>query len=183
MKRLLIAVAVLAIFSTPHVPVAHAAQGDVIRNKVDVARTSVLLGADGVTPAIAETVITFTKVIGGGTLTTAQTSYTITSGKTLRIQAICPSFTAGAAANRVRVALRLNTAGACVAGSNLILPVAELAPGYGTAAASEGGVFGGCAVFPDGLEISGNGTKALCLTENAVAASGQLTVNLVAFEY
>jgi hypothetical protein len=182
MKRLLIAVAVLAIFSTPHVPVAHAAQGDVIRNKLDVGRTFVALGADGVTPAIAETVITFSQN-KNGTITGSATSYTITSGKTLRIQAICPSFTAGAAANRVRVALRLNTAGACVAGSGLLVPVAELAPGYGTAAASEGGVFGGCAVFPDGLEISGNGTKAICLTENAVAASGQLTVNLVAFEY
>jgi hypothetical protein len=101
MKRLLIAVAVLAIFSTPHVPVAHAAQGDVIRNKLDVGRTFVALGADGVTPAIAETVITFSQN-KNGTITGSATSYTITSGKTLRIQAICPSFTAGAAANRVR---------------------------------------------------------------------------------
>lgn len=148
----------------------------------DAGRTYVALSADGVTPAIAETVITFTKTVAD-TQTAAQTSYTITTGKTLRIQAICPSITAGAAANRVRVALRMNTGGACIAGSNILVPVAELAPGYGTAAASEGGVFGGCMMIPDGLEISGNGTKAICLTENAVAASGTLTVNLVAYEY
>lgn len=147
----------------------------------DGGRTYVALSADGVTPAIAETVVTFTKTVAD-TQTAAQTSYTITSGKQLRIQAICASFTAGAAANRVRVALRMNTGGACVAGSNILIPVAELAPNYGTATASEGGSFV-CQPIPDGLEITGNGTKAICLSENAVAASGTLTINLVSYEY
>jgi hypothetical protein len=147
----------------------------------DASRSYVVFSADGVTPAIAETVITFTKIVAD-TTTTAQTTYTITNAKTFRLQAICASMTAGAAANRVRVALRLNTGGACVAGSNILLPVAELAPQYGTAAAAEGGAYV-CQPIPDGLEITGNGTKAICLSENAVAASGTLTVNLVGYEY
>lgn len=147
----------------------------------DAGRSYVVFSADGVTPAIAETVITFTKTIAD-TQTTGQTSYVITSGKTLRVQAICASATMGAAANRVRVALRLNTGGACIAGSNILLPVVELAPNYGTATAAEGGA-SACLPIPDGLEIAGNGTKAICLSEAATAASGTLTVNLVGFEY
>jgi hypothetical protein len=147
----------------------------------DAGRSYLAIGADGVTPAIAETVITFVKTVAD-TQTTGQTSYTITSAKTLRLQAICTSFTAGATANRVRVALRLNTGGACVAGSNILLPVAELAPNFGTAAAAEGGAHT-CLPIPDGLEIAGNGTKAICLTESATAAAGTLTVALVGYEY
>lgn len=147
----------------------------------DSGRAYVALSADGVTPAVSETVITFTKTVAD-TQTATQTSYTITNAKTFRLQAVCASMTAGAAANRVRVALRMNTGGACVAGSNVLLPIVELAPAYGTAAASEGGAQG-CVSIPDGLEIAGNGTKALCLSENAAAASGTLTVNLVGFEY
>jgi hypothetical protein len=147
----------------------------------DSGRSYVVFSADGVTPAIAETVITFTKIVAD-TSTAAQTSYTITSGKTLRIQAVCASMTAGATANRIRVALRLNTGGACVAGSKILLPVVELAPNYGTATAAEGGA-SACFPIPDGLEIAGNGTKAICLSENATAASGTLTVGLIANEY
>lgn len=147
----------------------------------DSGRSYVALSADGVTPAIAETVITFTKTVAD-TQTAAQTSYTITNAKILRVQAICASMTAGAAANRIRVALRMNTGGACVAGSNILIPVAELAPNFGTATAAEGGAYV-CQSIPDGLEITGNGTKAVCLTENATAASGTLSVNLVAYEY
>lgn len=147
----------------------------------DGGRSYVVFSADGVTPAIAETVITFSKTVAD-TQTTGQTSYTITSAKTLRIQAICVSATMGAAANRVRVALRLNTGGACVAGSNILFPVLELAPNYGTATAAEGGA-SGCLPIPDGFEIAGNGTKAICLSEAATAASGTLSVNLIGFEY
>jgi hypothetical protein len=152
-----------------------------VQEAKDTGRSYVAIVADGVTPAIAETVITFTKTVAD-TQTTGQTSYTITSGKLFRVQAICASFTAGAAANRVRVALRLNTGGACVAGSNILLPAIELAPNYGTATAAEGGA-NGCVTIPDGLDITGNGTKAICLSENATAASGTLTANLIGFEY
>jgi hypothetical protein len=147
----------------------------------DSGRSYVVFSADGVTPAVSETVITFTKTIAD-TQTTGQTTYTITNLKTLRIQAICASATMGAAANRIRVALRLNTGGACIAGSNILLPVLELAPNFGTATAAEGGA-NGCVPIPDGLEIAGNGTKAICLSEAATAASGTLTVNLIGYEY
>lgn len=147
----------------------------------DAGRTYVAIVADGVTPAVSETLITFTKTVAD-TQTTTQTSYTITTAKTFRLQVVCASLTAGAAANRVRVALRLNTAGACIASSPILLPVIELAPNYGTATAAEGGA-NGCVSIPDGLDIAGNGTKAICLSEAATAASGTLTVNLVGFEY
>lgn len=159
---------------------ARAASGDVIREKKDFNRNFVSLGADGVTPAIAETLITFSKNVNG-TVTAAQTSYAITAGKTLRLQSICASMTAGAAANRIRVAVRLNTGGACVAGSGLLLPAIELAPAFGTAAAAEGGA-SGCVTIPDGLDLAGV-TWNVCLTENATAASGTLTANLIGFEY
>src|SRR5438445_480229 len=149
--------------------------------KDGLSRSSIVIGADGVTPAVAETVITFQTSVNG-TVTTGPTSYTITANKILRIQSINCAFTAGATANTVRPHLRFNTGGACVAGSNLLLPICELSPGYGTVTAAEGE--SSCSVtVPDGLEIAGDGTKALCLTENAVAASGTLTCNLVAYEY
>jgi len=144
-------------------------------------RSFVVIGADGVTPAIAETVITFSQN-KAGTVTAGLTSYTITANKILRIQSINCAFTAGATANIVRPHLRYNTGGACVAGSNLLLPICELAPGFGTATATEGE--SSCSVtVPDGLEISGDGTKAICLAESAIAATGTLTCNLVAYEY
>jgi hypothetical protein len=146
----------------------------------DAGRTFVVLGADGVTPAISDTLITFSKNVGG-TVTATQTTYAITSGKTLRLQSLCASLTAGAAANIARVRLRLNTAGACLAGSGLLLPALELAPQYGTAAASEGWA-AGCVPIPDGLELTGASWN-ICLSESAVAASGTLTVNLIGYEY
>jgi hypothetical protein len=143
-------------------------------------RTFIVLGADGVTPAISDTVITFAKNVNGA-VTGSQTTYAITAGKTLRIQSICASLTAGAAANRVAVRVRLNTGGACVAGSGLLLPAFELAPNYGTATAAEGGA-SGCMTIPDGLELSGTNWN-ICLSESATAASGTLTAALVGFEY
>lgn len=146
----------------------------------DAGRSFVVISADSVTPAIAETVITFQKNVAG-TVTTAQTTYAITAAKTLRLQSLVCSLTAGAAANRVRVAIRLNTGGACVAGSNLLAAAMELTPTYGTATANEGGAYGEMAI-PDGLELTGASWN-ICLTESAAAASGTLTCTLTGYEY
>jgi hypothetical protein len=146
----------------------------------DAGRTFVVLGADGITPAIAETVITVSQN-KAGTVTGGVTTYAITASKTLRLQNFACSFTAGATANRVRVALRLNTGGACVAGSGLLMPAMELSPPYGTATAGEGGAYGEIP-FPDGLELTGTSWN-ICLSESATAAAGTLTCTLTGYEY
>lgn len=166
-----------ALISAKGTQAAAAAQ---VQEMKDASRSFVVLGADGVTPAIAETLITFSQN-KAGTVTGSATSYAITSTKTLRLESLTCSLTAGAATNRVRVAVRLNTAGACTAASGLLMPAMELSPAYGTAAASQGGAFGSIQ-FPDGLELTGASWN-VCLSESAAAASGTLTCTLVGFEY
>lgn len=151
-----------------------------VQNLKDSGRSIVTLLADGVTPATAETLITLNQ-IKAGVQTAGVTTYAITAGKLLRLQSFACTLTAGAATNRVRVALRLNTAGACTAASNPLGPALELSPAYGTAAAAQGGAYG-MIPFPDGLDLTGTSWN-ICMSENAAAASGTLTCSLTGFEY
>jgi hypothetical protein len=178
MKKFLSAVLALALLSGPAF-----AQADA---RSIYTRTNVVLAASGVTPAAVDTILTFQKQVGnlGKTvLTTGQTSYTVTLGKTLRIQGVYLTYTqSSAVAARVQVFLRINTAGACVAASPLLLPTELAAPSFGTAAANTGS---DATMLPilDGYEIRGDGTLAICFSAIASSAAGTLTLSLVGYEY
>lgn len=129
-----------------------------------------------------ETIITWTQSKGTGAVVAATASYTITNGKTLRITALSVG-TRGhltATAQTTTFSLRLNTAGACVVTSTPILFAAQSA----TAAVSL--AWDRVIIpIPEGYEIAGNGTIALCITGNATFTTNAPTwaVNLIGYEY
>jgi hypothetical protein len=149
-------------------------------------RNNVVLAVDSATPAAVDTLLTFQKQVGNHgrtTLTGAQTNYVITTGKTLRIQSINYTYTqSGATAARVRVFLRINTAGTCVAASSLLIPVELGPPAFGTAAANTGTDTVSMPI-PEGYEIKGDGTLSICFSAIASSAAGTLTVSMVGWEY
>jgi hypothetical protein len=108
------------------------------------------------------------------------TSYTITSGKTLRIQSINVSVRAAAAAVPFsRCILRSNTAGATVVGSNVVYNCGEV---FGIAATI--GVGGQEMInFPDGLEIAGNGTISIGMSHLDQATTNIINVTICGYEY
>lgn len=129
------------------------------------------------TAATTEALITLTPITDG-TAGTAGTSFTITSGKRFRIQALTVSTrNAAAAIQGVIVNLRVNTAGATTATSPLLLSV-----GTGTIAATANVSNGNCAAIPDGLEILGNGTVTIGVSQVGTATANN-TVTLVGYEY
>lgn len=143
----------------------------------DAGRNRIAFTADRVTPAASDTLVTFTKNVGG-TATTAQTTYTVTSGKTFRVQA----FTIGIATSTttafsIRVALRENTGGTCSATS---APVAMLESATLTAVLNEGANFAELPI-PDGFEFPAS--DSLCISAIASSATGTLTVTVVGYEY
>jgi hypothetical protein len=150
-----------------------------VQNLKDSGRTSVTLSAQGAAGVIAEAMLSMGQN-KGGTVTAGVTSYTITSGKTLRIQNISYSVRSGAAAVPFsRITLRSNTAGATIATSAILVQLPEV-----TGPAATIGVGGNESVdFPDGLEIAGNGTISIGLSHLDQATTNVINVTLTGYEY
>jgi hypothetical protein len=134
------------------------------------------LAAAGVT---AEALLSFAQN-KQGVNTAGVTSYTITSGKTLRITSIGVSVRSGAAAVAFsRLALRHNTAGATTTAS----PIAYLVPEANTLNATSGS--GGDVIvdIPDGIEFFGNGTQSIGVSHLDQATTNILNVTVYGYEY
>lgn len=150
------------------------------RDRTFVARTLVTLTADAVTPPASETLVTVVKLVGDA-VTAGVTTYQVSAGKTLRVQALYVSFTqSSTTVVKVRVRLRTLSSGACLATSPLVATV-ELGPLTTTAVASTA-TDQARLTLPDGLEFSG-ATRNVCLSAIATSAAGTLTVSVVGFEY
>lgn len=145
----------------------------------DAGRTYLTLSATAAAGVTAETLFSLSEN-KGGTVTGSIGSYTITSGKTLRIQNISVSVRAGAAAVPFsRVTLRSNTAGATTATSAVVIQCPEV---FGIAATT--GVGGQMSMdIPDGLEIAGNGTVSIGLSHLDQATTNIINVTLTGYEY
>jgi hypothetical protein len=145
----------------------------------DAGRTYLTLSATAAAGVTTETLFSLSQN-KGGTVTAGVGSYTITSGKTLRIQNISVSVRAGAAAVPFsRVTLRSNTAGATTASSSVVVQCPEV---FGIAATT--GVGGQLSMdFPDGLEIAGNGTVSIGLSHDDQATTNIINMTLTGFEY
>lgn len=149
----------------------------------DAGRTLWSYTADNVVPVLTtDTIVTATKLLGD-TSTGSVTTYAVTSGKTLRVTGITitmvPSSTTVA---QIRVRLRTNSGGACIASSALV-GIWSVSSPPGTIAASAGGVASLSVPFPDGLEFSG-ATRNVCLSMNALGAAAQLVdITTTGFEY
>ena len=155
------------------------ATGFSVQDLKDSGRTYLTLTATATAGVTAEALLSMSQN-KGGTVTAAVSSYTITNGKTLRIQAITISVRAAAAAVPFsRVTLRSNTAGATTATSNVVFQCPEV---FGISATS--GVGGQISVdIPDGLEIAGNVTISIGLSHLDSVATAIINFTLCGYEY
>lgn len=127
------------------------------------------------TAATTEALVTLTP-ISDGTAGGTATSFTVTSGKRLRLQSICVTTrNAGAGGQGVVVNLRMTATGAITATSPLVGTVSS-----GTALAVANITAQGCAVISDGQEFSG--TMQFGLTQVGTATANN-TVVLTGYEY
>jgi hypothetical protein len=127
------------------------------------------------TAATTEALIALTP-IADGTAAATGTSFTVTSGKRLRLQSLSVSTrNAGAAGQGVVCNLRVAASGAVTASSPLAATCAA-----GTYLAIANVTNGNCVTFPDGLELSG--TMQLGISQIGTATAGN-TVTLIGYEY
>jgi hypothetical protein len=141
----------------------------------DAGRTLITLYVDNIAGITTEALATL-NIVKGGTNQTAATSYTVTSGKTLRIQSFHFSTTNPSTTNASGRA-RIRFASTVAANS----PIAYAAAVGGTgAAAQDSGVSD--MSFSDGLEIAGGLQIGISHIESSAIASG-VNFCLVGFEY
>lgn len=148
-----------------------------VQDLKDSGRTYITLYAQNITGVTTEALATFTKNVGG-TTTTGQTAYTITSGKTFRIQALSVQINnTTTTANNIVVNVR---SAASVAASS------PLVASCGAASAAAVATVKGFAQvqFPDGVEIAGNGSIQIGVShlENVTTAA-IASFTLVGYEY
>jgi hypothetical protein len=141
----------------------------------DSGRVAFVAVASAVAGVTTEALLTLTPV-RTVTAGTAATTLTVTSGKTLRIQAIYVNVkTTAAAVGSVVCHVRM-AAGAVTATSQLFFSC-----GVSTLAATSGTNNGECFDIPDGFEISG--TTQFGITQLASSASCTIDVTVLGFEY
>jgi len=153
------------------------ATGFSVQNLKDAGRTYVTFTSDAVAGVTSETLLTMTQNRQGST--SSASTYTPTSGKTLRIQSITVGVQSGAGAGEwVRVKFRHNTAGATTTSSALVYTVACGTPQ--NQAATGGQV---TAPIPDGLEIFGDGTQTIGFSHISSATTNVESITICGYEY
>lgn len=143
----------------------------------DAGRNYVILYAQLITGVTTEALATFTKNVAG-TATTGQTAYTITSGKTFRIQSLS-----------VQIVNTTTVANSCIYNVRAAASVAASSPIVASCGCSAVGAVAGQKGFaslpiPDGMELTGNGTLQIGVShlENVTTASiSSFTLN--GYEY
>ena len=136
-------------------------------------RTPIIIYVDAIAGVTTEALVTM-NINKGGTVTTG-TSYTVTAGKTLRVQSIEASVSDSAAtATNIRVRLR---SAATVAATSPIFTA--LVAGNPASVASTIGTSGQS--YCDGLEFAAG--VQVGLSQLATATTALLTISLVAYEY
>lgn len=139
------------------------------------ALTRVHFNADAVTPAASETAITFSKTING-TATGSLTAYTVSTGKTLRIDGIAIGQTlTSTTATNLRFALR---EGASCSTSSAI-DVRLFLPGPSAAIATAGSNLS--VSYPNGLDFPS--TTQICFSAIATSTSSTFTMSVDGFEF
>lgn len=143
----------------------------------DAGRNYVILYAQLLTGVTTEALATFTKNVAG-TTTTGQTAYTISSGKTFRIQALS-----------VAILNTTTVANSCTYNVRAAASVAASSPIVASCGCSSVGAVSGQHGFatlpiPDGMELAGNGTLQIGVShlENVTTASIS-SFTLIGYEY
>ena len=144
----------------------------------DSGRTNVTLFGDQITGVTSEALATM-QIVKGLVAQTAATSYTVTAGKTLRIQSMSVTVrdtTSTLAMGRVRI--RGVNSGSVAANSPLVAAL-EVVNMPGTAAANIGESDMWC--FPDGIEIPGGAQIGVSHIENTTSST--ISFCIVGYEY
>lgn len=153
-----------------------AVNGWSVQNLKDAGRVNKIFVATAATGATTEALVTLTPysaMVAGGTATT----FAVTAGKTLRLQSMSVTWRNNTAvAGGVTVRLRVNSAGAAIVTSPVILAL-----NASTALATIGSGTTSFIDFPDGVELSG--TMQLAITQVSVGAVVGYDVSLFGFEY
>lgn len=149
----------------------------------DAGRTAISFYGNAIASGTTGTETLLTLTQSRGTNPTANsTTYAVPNGKTLRITALQFGSRGNttATAQITTFSLRMNTAGNCIVTSTpILMAVATATPA--TALAWDRSNL----TIPDGYEVAGNGTVAICITANSVFVTNAPTwfVNLLGFEY
>ena len=147
--------------------------GGTITEKKDTGRTYVSWFVDSLTSVIAEALIS-TPVNKGGVLQPAATTYTVTAGKTLRIQSIAVTMQATNSIVQT-VKMRLRSAASVILSSPV---VAALTAANNGTTNTTGFV---SHTFPDGLEIAGG--QQIGISFVGSTTSSNITISIVGYEY
>lgn len=161
---------------------AQGANALAVQNLIDSGRSKVVLTLTKSASITTEALVTLTQKKGDATTTTG-TSYTVTAGKTLRIQSMFVSILVTTALTTVQnVAVRLRE-GAAAGGAVSVASdiVAELETSATAVTAGAGGQ--SWQAWPDGIEIAAG--QNIGISELAVGTAGDATVTIVVhgFEY
>lgn len=144
-----------------------------VQDLKDSGRTPVVLYLDSIAGVTTEALATM-NINKGGTVTTG-TSYTVTAGKTLRVQSVYISVRASSAA-LVSARARLRSA-ATVSATSPIFATIEASSVSATAQSQQAND----QPIPDGLEFAGG--QQVGISQIASATTADLTVCIIGYEY
>jgi hypothetical protein len=144
-----------------------------VQDLKDSGRTPIVLYLDSIAGVTTEALATM-NINKGGTTSTA-TEYTVTAGKTLRVQSMYMSVRASSAA-MVSARARLRSA-ATVSATSPVFCLAEASSLSATTAAANGMDVS----IPDGLEFAGG--VQVGVSQIATATTADVTVLIVGYEY
>ena len=152
-----------------------------VQEPKDINRTKVVLTLTKATGVTSEALVSMTIKKGDATTTTG-TSYTVTAGKTLRLQSMFLGVTNITTATIVNVAARLREGaaggGALSVASDIISQLEAGVVGSPAALQLSGQSW---KVFPDGVEIAGGQT--IGISELASSANSAVSIELTGYEY
>lgn len=152
-----------------------------VRAPQDTSRTPWSLFAEAIAGSASEALITATVATVPGSAGASGTSYSVPSGKTLRITHIVVNFIATTTtANTSKIRLRAVASGTALIGSAVFLSLPRLGFETATFIANESSA-PLIIALPDGLEFPAN--AAIAVTHIEAAANGTLDVQLVGFLY
>lgn len=154
-----------------------AAVGFTVQDLKDAGRTYIAITLDAAAGVTTEALVTMS-INKAGTVTTG-TSYTVTSGKTLRLQSISVAVRATSTTALTAARVRLRTAASAIAASSPLLATLDCTPP--TAAALAGATGEAQLMWPDGLEIAA--TQQIGVSQIVSSTSSAVTVTLIGYEY
>jgi hypothetical protein len=161
------------------------ANGFTVQALKDAGRACICLTAEFTFAQTAETLLTLTKSIDGAATSTGS-SFAISNGKKFRVQSISAtieSLGSGTGPQRAYVRLRRNNAGATTASSSL-----QGVWGFINSTAIVKSGFSMDYEFPDGLEMTGDGTATFGVTLETpdwvtTTGTGRIKLTIIGFEY